>query len=99
MTTEENIQQTPPYRIAFIIDGEVADILHTDERLAAIFTSNPQIMDITGISAVDTTGILPGATYNSEDNTFTNPEYDTPTQNQIEEAQRTLVAAKAAGLI
>ena len=41
-------QQIPPVKIAFIIDGEVVDILHTDERLAAIFLSQPIILDVTG---------------------------------------------------
>jgi hypothetical protein len=31
--------------LAFVIDGEVADILHTDDRLAAIFLSQPQIVE------------------------------------------------------
>lgn len=36
-----------PFKVAFVIDGEVVDILHTDERLAAIFLSNPTIVDAT----------------------------------------------------
>lgn len=41
-------QNLPPVKIAFIIDEEVVDILHTDERLAAIFLSQPIILDVTG---------------------------------------------------
>jgi len=41
-------QQLPPIKIAFVLDGEVVDILHTDERLSAIFTSSPLIIDVTG---------------------------------------------------
>lgn len=37
----------PPIKVAFIIDNEVVDVLHTDERLGAILLSNPTIMDIT----------------------------------------------------
>lgn len=37
----------PPYKIAFIIDNEVVDILHTDNRLAAIMLSEPTIIDAT----------------------------------------------------
>lgn len=49
MTEETQGQpQLPPIKIAFVLDGEVVDILHTDERLAAIFTSNPLIVDVTG---------------------------------------------------
>ena len=46
---EVNVAELPPIKIAFILDGEVVDILHTDERLAAIFTSNPTIMDVTSL--------------------------------------------------
>lgn len=37
----------PPVKLAFIIDGKVLDVLHTDERLAAIFLSEPTVIDIT----------------------------------------------------
>lgn len=42
-------QELPPHKIAFIIDGEVVDVLHTDERLAAIFLSDPEVIDVTSI--------------------------------------------------
>jgi hypothetical protein len=42
-------QNVPPNKIAFIIDGEVVDVLHTDDRLAAIFLSDPQVIDVTSI--------------------------------------------------
>lgn len=44
-----NNQEVPPNKIAFIIDGEVVDVLHTDDRLAAIFLSDPQVVDVTHI--------------------------------------------------
>lgn len=31
--------------LAFVLDGEVAEILQTDERLAAIFLSQPKIVE------------------------------------------------------
>lgn len=37
----------PPSKIALVIDGEVLDVLHTDDRLAAIFLSEPTIVDAT----------------------------------------------------
>ena len=37
----------PPVKIAFVIDGVVADVLHTDDRLAAIFLSQPTVVDVT----------------------------------------------------
>ena len=42
-------QGLPPNKIAFIIDGEVVDVLHTDDRLAAIFLSDPQVVDVTSV--------------------------------------------------
>ena len=39
--------ELPPVKIAFILDGVVQDILHTDDRLAAIFLSEPTIVDVT----------------------------------------------------
>lgn len=44
----QNQQAVPPVKIAFVIDNQVVDILHTDERLAAIFLSEPTIVDVTG---------------------------------------------------
>lgn len=38
--------QLPPVKLAFILDGVVQDVLHTDDRLAAIFMSEPIILDI-----------------------------------------------------
>lgn len=37
----------PPVMLAFVIDNKVVDVLHTDERLAAIFLSEPKVVDIT----------------------------------------------------
>lgn len=46
----------PPVKIAFVIDDEVIDILHTDDRLAAIFLSNPEVLDVTGPDGEPTMG-------------------------------------------
>lgn len=43
----EQTPALPPVKIAFVIDGKVVDLLHTDERLAAIFLSQPTIIDAT----------------------------------------------------
>jgi hypothetical protein len=61
----------PPVKIAFVIDGEIADILHTDERLAAIFTSEPLMLDVT--NKVGKNGIAVGYLYNYETGEFTPP--------------------------
>lgn len=67
-------QGLPPIKLAFIIDGEVADILHTDERLAAIFTSQPLVMDVTDRLELDSLSVVPGMTYDSESDTFATGE-------------------------
>jgi hypothetical protein len=53
-----------PKKIAFIVDGKVMDILQTDERLAAIFLSQPQIVDIT--DGYDSSLISLGHIYSQE---------------------------------
>ena len=35
--------------LAFVIDGEVVQIMETEERLAAILLSDPIVVDITGV--------------------------------------------------
>lgn len=42
-----NPVEMPPVKLAFIIDGQVVDVLHTDDRLAAIMLSQPTIVDVT----------------------------------------------------
>lgn len=71
MSEQQAQQSVPPVKIAFIIDGEVVDILHTDERLAAIFTSNPIIKIVTGKLHTDPDGVVSvGALYNEETDEF-----------------------------
>ena len=36
-----------PNKIGFAIDGQVLDVFHTDDRLAAILLSDPVIFDAT----------------------------------------------------
>lgn len=40
-------QETPPIKLAFVLDGVVVDIIHSDERFAAIWLSNPLVVDVT----------------------------------------------------
>ena len=67
--TEPTIVELAPARIAFIIDGVVQDVLNTDDRLAAIFLSQPKVVDVTEIS--ESEFITSGYLYNEESNTFT----------------------------
>lgn len=55
--------QLPPAKIALVLDGEVLDVLHTDERLAAIFLSQPTIVDATEYLAANPNKILVGGTW------------------------------------
>jgi hypothetical protein len=62
--------ETPPIKLAFIIDNEVADILHTDERLAAIFLSNPTIINVTEKYLDDPNSVRPGMMYDPESGNY-----------------------------
>jgi len=62
-----------PIKIAFIIDGEVVDILHTQDRLAAILLSEPTIVDISDVKNDSNSDIYPGWTYDATTNAFTPP--------------------------
>jgi hypothetical protein len=68
----------PPVKIAFVLNNKVVDILHTDERLGAIFLSSPIIKDVTGENGSQT--VQYGDVYNPEDNSFSQPaeEYQRP---------------------
>ena len=66
--------QLPPDRVAFVIDGEVVEVLYVNEKLAAILNSNPLIVDVTGMT-VDVGGIVQsGVLYDYKTKTFKNPE-------------------------
>lgn len=72
LQTTETIQTLAPARIAFIIDGVVQDVLNTDDRLAAIFLSQPKVVDVSEIS--ESEFITSGYTYDEASNTFTKPQ-------------------------
>lgn len=73
MTEEVQQPVLPPVKLAFIIDGEVADILHTDDRLSAIFLSQPKVLDITALMANPETEVVVGSLYNEATNEFSAP--------------------------
>jgi hypothetical protein len=60
----------PPYKVAFIIDGKVEDIIHTEDRLAAIMLSNPIIVDVTDIWEGHGGPNMVGMFYTEADGTF-----------------------------
>lgn len=63
-------QNVPPIKIAFVIDNEVLDILHTDERLAAILLSNPVIIDVTDNLYENGGKVQLGSTYDPDTKEF-----------------------------
>ena len=69
--TETNNDSVLTAKIAFIIDGVVQDILNTDNRLAAIFLSQPKIVDITEVNGSEPINF--GYIYNEDLNSFTAP--------------------------
>jgi hypothetical protein len=52
--------------LAFVIDGEVVQVMGTDERLAAILLSEPVIVDVTGIDPT----LVTSANFDVTTNTF-----------------------------
>jgi hypothetical protein len=71
MTDQSQVPtQLPPSKLAFIIDGIVVDVLHTDNRLAAIFLSDPTIIDITGNTSIPENYNIVGKTYDLNTKTF-----------------------------
>ena len=52
--------------LAFVIDGEVVQVMGTDERLAAILLSEPTIVDVTGVDP----SLVISANFDVTTNTF-----------------------------
>lgn len=65
----DHSHEMPPVKIAFILDDQVVDILHTDNRLASIFLSEPVIVDVTGEDGNSIAQV--GDNYDAKTNTFT----------------------------
>ena len=61
--------ELPPVRVAFVLDNIVVDVLNTDERLAAIFLSNPTVVEVTNHENMPSVRV--GSEYNPETNEFT----------------------------
>lgn len=71
----------PPAKVAFVIDGNVVDILHTDERLAAIFLSKPTMVDVSDLfTEGETPGVFVGDAYDKSTSTFTRTLPPQPTE-------------------
>lgn len=68
---DQDIVELPPDKVAFIIDGEVVEILYVNEKLAAILNSNPIIVDVSGMLIEDGGIVQVGSPYDPETKTFT----------------------------
>lgn len=66
------------YSIAFVLDGEVQDILRTEERLWALLMSQPIILDISDLEEKPQINW----TYSEETGEFTNPNAIKPTDEE-----------------
>lgn len=77
MVQEDNspmsVVQDPQYAIGVVIDDEIVDIVYVDERLHAIFSSNPTLIDLSNpiTKAPVGSNFRPkiGWSYNAENNT------------------------------
>jgi len=65
------VQPQNTQKVAFVIDGVIVEVLSTDERLAAIFLSEPEIIDVS--SAAVPAGQLIGYTYDKATGTLQAP--------------------------
>jgi hypothetical protein len=62
----------PPNPLAVVLDGEVVLVMNTDERSAAIFTSNPEFVPFTRTGTFN-----PRVGWKYADGNFTAPEEGT----------------------
>jgi hypothetical protein len=65
----------PHNSVAFVMDGEVTEILYVNEKIFSLLTSDPLIVDVTGLT-VDLGGIVQRGTL-----------YDYPTKTFIPKAE------------
>jgi hypothetical protein len=56
--------------IAFVVDDEIAEIIFTDDRLAAVFLSDPTIIEITSLMSDPLLHPATGWGYDSDTNSF-----------------------------
>jgi hypothetical protein len=69
--TQEFPQELPPKRLAFIMDGKVVEMMNTDDRLAALFLSEPLVVDITErYDTINAVGNVIGMSYDKDKDMF-----------------------------
>ena len=68
-----SVAQELPHSIGLVVDDEIVDIIYVDERLHAIFASNPTLIDLSNPVTAAPVGsaFRPkiGWSYNKENNT------------------------------
>ena len=69
----QNNNPIPSIKLALILDGEVVDILHAHDRLAAILLSEPTVVEMTDANVDASNVIYPGWKYNKKTKKFTPP--------------------------
>lgn len=62
--------------IAFIVNDEVVDIIYTDERLSAMFMSDPTVVDITHLMSNPLLHPATGWAYDEENQAFIGRDND-----------------------
>lgn len=63
--------------VAIVVDGKVMDVIGTTDRMHALLTSNPKIVNL-GSNAQKATSLVPEqCTYDEATKTFTNPDGST----------------------
>jgi len=68
--TTETPRVLPPNIVAYVIDNQVVQIIHVDERMAAIVLSEPLVIDVTELGKQ---GVRNGDIYDPETGTFSRP--------------------------
>jgi hypothetical protein len=70
MNQPEGAADLPAKKIAFVIDDQIVEVLHTNETLGAILLSNPTIVDISSVYGDVTNNPGIGWIHNLEDNSI-----------------------------
>jgi hypothetical protein len=68
--TTETPRVLPPNIVAYVIDNQVVQIIHVDERMAAVVLSEPLVIDVTELGKQ---GVRNGDIYDPETGTFSRP--------------------------
>lgn len=69
-------QPMPPVKVAFVLNNIVVEVLHTDERLGAIFLSDPLIINVTNEDGNQTA--FYGDSYDPETQSFISLSLNNP---------------------